>query len=380
MQDVMANMMVLPNRKLYKMDAASDFRTYYQHPIGIARITCICGRSFVVEKKLIGKGDVPDVYCNITLGRERAWRTSSVKDNLSPIWNETKDFLLSDHDRSVSIEAWDEDKGSLDADDYLGKACVSVSDLLLAGKTMEVELEQDGKRTGTYVTIHCDVLKFTVNSVSRLEEPKSDNQLAGLLTIIVTRALDLPCEKKDAASCVKITYGKQEFATKVVLDKPGSDACNPVYDEAFLVPLVVGASSHAIKMQLWNGEMALGETVIEHVDLVATPNQTLSMRRQVVGETTIEFSVSLMGVLDAGEEPLVVSDAPTSAVPAKDTIRISIVSGRGFQIKKRLLRKRRSPISIVKSLMDLVRRSGELLPIRGFPSLPSGKTNHRTIQ
>jgi len=339
MHDVMANMMVLPNRKLYKMNAASDFRTYYQHPIGVARITCMSGRNFVVEKKMIGKGDVPDVYCTITLGREQVWKTSSVKDSLSPMWNETKDFLLSDHDQVVSIEAWDEDSGSLDADDYLGKASVSVADLLLAGKTMEVELQQDGNGTGTYVKLHCEVLEFTVDSVSRLDEPKNDNQLAALLSIIVTRAFDLPCKKEDAASCVKIVYGNQEFVTGVVIDKPGYDACNPVYDKAFLVPLAVGASSHAIKMQLWNGEMVLGETVIEHADILAAPSQALLMRQEVVGETSIEFSISLMGVPDAGQEPLIASERPPSAASAKDTVRISIVSGRGFQIKRRPFKK-----------------------------------------
>ena len=338
MQDVMANMMVLPYRKLYKMDAASDFRMYYQGPVGVARITCVTGRGFVVEKKLIGKDDVPDVYCTIALGQEQVWKTSSIKDNLSPIWNEAKDFLLSDNDQIVSIEAWDEDSGTLDADDYLGKASVSVADLLLAGKTMEVELQRDGNITGT-VTLHCEVFKFTASSLSLLEGPKNENQLAGLLTIIVTRALDLPCEKKDAASCVKIIYGSQEFSTGVVVDEAGCDGCNPVYDAAFLVPLAVGDSSHAIKMQVWNGDTKLGETVIQHGDLVASPNQTLMERRKVVGETAIEFSVSLMGVPDVGQEPVIIADAPISGVPAKDTVRISIVSGRGFQVKSRRLKK-----------------------------------------
>ncbi|KAI2506642.1 Synaptotagmin-like mitochondrial-lipid-binding domain [Fragilaria crotonensis] len=340
MQGVMADMMVLPHRKLYKMNPASDFRTFCQRPIGVARITCVRGRGFRVEKKMMGKHDVPDVYCSVQLGCEPAWKTSTVKDNLSPEWNETCDFLLSDNDQIVSLEAWDQDKGTLDSDDHLGTACLSVADLLLAGKTREVELQQKGKATGAFVTIHCDVLKFATSNVARFDEPKNENQLVGLLAVVVTRASDLPCEKKSAATCVKITYGSQVFMTGVVIDEPGYDPCNPVFDKAFRIPLRAGAPSDTvILMQLMNGEGVLGETVIQHADLSAAPNQTLMERRKVVGDGSIEFSVSLLGVPKPGQEPLiarpVAEPSSSSADPPRETVRISIVSGRGFTVRKR---------------------------------------------
>lgn len=339
MQGVIAGMMVLPHRKLYKMDAGSDFRTYCQHPIGVARITCVRGRGFQVEKRVMGKNDIPDVYCNIQLGCEQVWKSSTAKDNLAPEWNETYDFLLCDNDQIVSVEAWDEDNGTLDSDDYLGTACASVADLLLAGKTLEVELQQKGKKTGAFVTLHCDVCKFTTSTIARFDEPKNDTQLTGLLAIVVTRATDLPCEKKTAASCVKVTYGSQVFMTGVVIDEPGYDPCNPVFDKAFRVPLRAGAPSDSvILMQLMNGNQVLGETVIQHADLTAAPNQTLMERRKVVGEGCIEFSVSLMGVANVGEEMSVrPAAAPTTSTagPAKESVRVSIVSGRGFTVRKR---------------------------------------------
>ena len=340
MQGVMADMMVLPHRKLYKMNPASDFRTYCQHPIGVARITCVRGRGFCVEKKMMGKHDVPDVFCSIQLGCEPVWKTSTVKDNLSPEWNETYDFVLSDNDQIVSLEAWDEDNGTLDSNDHLGTARLSVADLLLAGKTIEVELQQKGKATGAFVTIHCDVLKFSSSNLAHFDEPKNENQLAGLLAIVVTRATDLPCEKKSAATCVKITYGSNVFVTGVVIDEPGYDPCNPVFDKSFRVPIRAGAPSNGvILMQLMNGAHVLGEAVIQHAELAAAPNQTLMERRKVVGDGCIEFSIALFGLPTTDREPL--SDRPatapssTSAGTPGETVRVSIVSGHGFTVKKR---------------------------------------------
>ena len=342
MQEVLASMVVLPYRMMYKMDLGSDFREFYQHPVGVARITCVRGRGFIVEKKMLGKGDVPDVYCNIKLGCEQVWKTSTVKDNLSPEWNESKDFLLSDNDQIISLEAWDEDKGPLDSDDYLGTARVTVGEFLLAGKTMEVELQQDQQGTGAFVTLHCDMCRFTTTDLSGLERPKNANQLGGLLTVIVTRALDLPLNKKDAASFVKVTHGSQEFVTGVVVDAPGYDATNPVYDIAFRVPLTAGTAKSAVKLQLMNGDKVLGETVVEHADLVAAPNMTVMECRKVVGDASIEFCVSLVAVPGPGQEPPVILAASSSIdtpVATKDTVRVSIVSGRGFQIKKRFMKK-----------------------------------------
>ena len=96
---IIASVMVLPNRLMFKMDAGSDYREAFVPPIGIARITAVSGRGFQVQKVLIGKDDIPDVYLNIQLSTEKVFTTSVQKNNLEPEWNETADFLLSDTDQ-----------------------------------------------------------------------------------------------------------------------------------------------------------------------------------------------------------------------------------------------------------------------------------------
>ena len=68
LQDVLASMIVLPERMLYKMDPACSFLDIYRKPLGIACIKIESGRGFVVEKRALRKDDIPDCYCNVTLG------------------------------------------------------------------------------------------------------------------------------------------------------------------------------------------------------------------------------------------------------------------------------------------------------------------------
>jgi hypothetical protein len=70
-------------------------------------------------------------------------------------------FFLSHIDQTINIHAWDEDNGSLDPDDDLGTANISVGNILLAGKSMSVELQQNHKGTGAFVALRCNVCELT---------------------------------------------------------------------------------------------------------------------------------------------------------------------------------------------------------------------------
>lgn len=344
MQEVLASMVVLPFRMMYKMDPVCDYRDFYQHPVGVARITLVRGRGFVVEKKTFGKDDIPDVYCNIKLGSEKVWKTPVIKNHLEPEWNETSDFLLCDNDQIVSLEAWDEDNGALDADDFLGIANITVGEILLAGKTIEVELQQDHKGTGAFVTLHCEICKLTLQNLDSLKGPSVPNELSGLCTVVVTKAFDLPLDKKDAASFVKVTCAGQEFLTGVVVDAVGYDAINPEYDIAFRTPLIGTTKDQTVKMELMNGTAKLGEIVITQADLAAAKNQTISERRPVGdGGAALEFLVSLAGVsAGTGVDKSSPASLPSSPVKAAakgsggtESVRIGIISGHGFKVQKK---------------------------------------------
>ena len=56
------------------------------------------------------------------------------------------------------MEVFDEDSGRRDKDDYLGTARVTVGKIILAGGTQDVEIEDEGKPTGRFITIKCELI------------------------------------------------------------------------------------------------------------------------------------------------------------------------------------------------------------------------------
>lgn len=365
-KDSIKSIMVLPKRMTAKIDPGCDVRDALVKPVGIARITAKSGRGFVIEKRVGLKDDIPDAYLNVKLG-DQLWKTSVQKDNLSPVWNETADFMLSDRDQILDVHAWDEDTGRFDSDDDLGKASLTIADILRNGKQMEVEL-QDGHNigTGAFVTLHCDVVKLKVDPKG-FDIPAPLNHLNGVLIIIVTKAFDLPLSKKEAESFVKVKYGSQEFETGMVVDYPGIDCLNPDYDMTFQVPItreIAEKNYSDIEFELWNGikkPYKLGSIKIPHMTLLAAPENTITETRSVIGDgPMLEFKVSLLAtdrfhrksVLSTLTKGLNHKPTSESITESKNEltplieanqlvkkVRITMMGGQGFKVRKRKFHK-----------------------------------------
>jgi len=365
-KDCIAGVMVLPARMTFKMDVNCDYRDAFVPPEGVARLTAIRGRGFEIEKALVGKDDIPDCYLKVTIGN-KTWTTSVVKDNLSPEWLETGDFMLSDKDQIVRVEAWDEDTGAFDTDDFLGQCEFTVTELMLAGKTKEFELLDDNNvGVGAFVTLHCEISKFVVDPRS-YSVPPADNHLGGLFTVMVTKALNLPLKKEDCESFVKIKYGKEELLTGIVThlpDYPYIDALNPVYDVGYVIPItkeMVEAGIPDVTFELtnsWAKQTLLGSLTIPHSEILGAKDNVIKETRQI-GSAKLEFQVSVHGFDEPAKfDPAKVvrsstistrASALVSGEPALQEesevqqVKVTIVSGQGFKIKKKKLRKNDVP-------------------------------------
>lgn len=339
----LSSMMVLPQRMVYKIDPTKSFIDIHTPPKNVARVTLVRGRGFEVEEKLIGKNDIPDVYVNLTLG-DRDYRSSVVDDSCEPVWNESFDFLLADEDQVLSLHAWDRDSGALDADDDLGSAKVSIGDLLLAGKRKTVPLLVHGRERGAELDLLVEIVPLCEN-LDCLSTTKA-NSIVGMLDIIVTQAFDLDVTKTNAY--VKVRYDKHTLYTSAVVDAPGIDTVNPVFDAAFCIQLApTGNIQSDVTLELWNGTKLLGSTSVEFEELEAADHRRILDRRSVAGKTKLEFCVTLRGVsresTTSTPTPSLAAAAHTSTEPAKSDglgkVRLTAVSGRGFRIQKGFLRR-----------------------------------------
>jgi hypothetical protein len=355
----LAAMVVLPNRMLYKMDLASSYLDTYHAPLGIARITLVEGRGFVPEKRSLRGVDIPDVYCLTTVGYSDVWKTSTIKNSLTPKWNECADFLFTDHQQIIKIQAWDEDTGTLDPDDFLGDSKISVGELLLRGRSMETQLYVDGKESGAYVTLGCELLEWTSDLTSFQRSPDEHNTLCGLMTIIVTRAFNIPVELVKAASYVKVTHGENVFFTSQVDHYPGIDAINPQYDCAFHIPLTPKSANATddVVFALYNNQDLLGTMNVTKESITSAPENTITERRPIgEGGASLEFRVSLQGLkekvsrvtlpavpsmeIDRSLPPMKPEEEEVPSEPKPiGTVRVTAVRGRGFKVQKRFMKK-----------------------------------------
>jgi hypothetical protein len=371
---------VLPNRRLYKMNSSNNYLDTYQPPLGVARITLRTGRGFIIEKRLLGRDDIPDVYLNITLGAgPEKWKTKTIQDDCNPTWNEVGEFCLFDHEQMLRVHAWDEDEGPLDPDDDLGFATVSIGELLLAPqRTMELPLimSKDEEETNNFVTLSCDICEWTTDLQSLKDESTTTihNSNCGLLVIIINHAFDLPLEQKTASTYVKVTYGGKAFESKMIYDCPGWDSLNPIYDSAFTIPITPDmprGDDAVVQLDLINaGEdqtAILGSTSVTFGSLKRHPNNTLTERRPM-GDygASLEFRVSLSGVKNGEssrtdiEEMSALSpgtSSPTRPLPSSPSryingpgkrldfeeeqepigmVRVTVVHGRGLKIREEL--------------------------------------------
>jgi hypothetical protein len=286
--DILAASMVLPNRVVAPLVENVDYRDIFAPQYkGFARVRLHSGRGFQIQKatRPFGKEDIPDVYVKMRAGVEKFFKSSVCKDNCNPVWDpdeECHDFLICAYrDQILEMQAWDEDTGTLDTNDLLGKAYVTLGQIMLEADRdglFEVELWEDGKKgknrtsTGQYITISMEKVPFTtkdLSSMSRLaldqyrskkdfekmsarEQKKCDKKegkrVVGLATVLVSHAVNLPFAKEEEANTfVKVYTGTGPGRKEIGVTPPVPNSLNPQYMTPISLPLTAATMKERIK-------------------------------------------------------------------------------------------------------------------------------------
>jgi hypothetical protein len=126
------------------------------------RITLVKAHGFRTQRFrrfLRKKDDVADPYCVIRYGSNPSpWRSQTVKNNLSPTWDEQKDFPFINHGQIINIEVFDDNSDRRRKDDQLGTARVTVGKIFLAGGSLDIEIKRYERATGIFVTLQCELV------------------------------------------------------------------------------------------------------------------------------------------------------------------------------------------------------------------------------
>jgi Ca2+-dependent lipid-binding protein len=295
LQSIMASMLVLPNRFLVKLDVTNDWFKTYQPPLGIIRFTIESATNIGEDKgkkgffkKLIH--DVPDSYATVTLGEK--FKTKSTENTRDPKWDETHDFLLSDHDQKIFVEIWDSDTTS---DDLMGAASVAVRDILLQGGTHVLALVHGGNEVEGRVKVHGKFHEFVADPASLSSQEPGTH---GLLTILIAGVKNIKGDRTKLKPSVAVKWGAAAFRTSIQSDSPGTDVQNPNYDVAFTVPLtssVTVSGSEPLRITLMDGETEVGSAQVSLDTVLAAPDLTFSKFHVLEDGATIRAAVIIRG-------------------------------------------------------------------------------------
>jgi len=309
-QSILASMLVLPNRMLTTLLVENDFCQTYKEPPGIARVTVVKGNNFRPEAGFLRK-DVPDIYVKTKFGAFDPWQTSVQHNKTDPVWNERKDFVFSDDDQVIKVEAWDED--TFNPDDRVGTASGTVGQFLLDDdglKTLKLA-DKDGAPIDGDITLQVEAYKC-VQDLSSFELPDFEGNehndcICGFMIILVGKGIDIPVPKT-YSTFVKVEWGpSQNFVTAPITDAPGIDATNPSYDTPFLIPLtqelIKSNKEHDVVFTVMNSfegdETELGTTSVTFDSIMESSTKTITGdKEESIGDEGLKlrYQVSLRGL------------------------------------------------------------------------------------
>ena len=294
----------LPNRSIYQVSSnypkggpSQLFYDTYTKPLGILRLWIESGKGFVIERRLLASDDIPDVYCNITMGADSSsntiidtnsvWKTPTIPNDCNPVWLSSdgevlgivRDFLVWDFQQQITIHAWDEDDLPFDPDDDLGSVTISVQDLLVpsssssstatnnAQKTFstkratttticnddnadgkhrkELPLRYEGRKTGSSISVACQFGEWAIKhgstpSLDRITT-KSSTVMNGMLIVLVSRVLNLTAVQnqklKLKAMFVRMIFRGKTYDASPIVNSNGDDGdSNSAYCGEFNAP------------------------------------------------------------------------------------------------------------------------------------------------
>ncbi|EPE26535.1 C2 (Calcium/lipid-binding, CaLB) [Glarea lozoyensis ATCC 20868] len=305
---IINSMLVLPNRLMIKLDATSDYFKTQIYPLGILRLTVEKASGFAEEKQSASKRFLskitrasPDTYCNVSVGAETTWRTSTKNNTTNPSWNEVHDFVVTDMNQCITVDLMDHDVGS---DDQIGLAVTTVKDILLTGGKQELSMVHKEQPIDGSVSLSCKFYHFAPdNSSFSASDHSGEGRLCGIATIMIAGVLGIPGRREELNPSVVVTWGeKHRFQTAMKTDAPGTDISNPSFDQSFRIPYsadMVSGGGQSFRIALMNKKDEVGSIDIPLSDVLSAPDMIVQNNFGVGGGAAVRASISLRGLTAA---------------------------------------------------------------------------------
>ena len=289
MKNVIASMLVLPNRYIYKLtDSVDYFRCYYP-PAGVMFLSIVKGRGFGKEKKMGLVKQLPDLYCRATFGL-RMMKTATEMNNLRPEWNTTQGFIISELEQPMELKCYDRD--TVSRDDLVGTITLTARQLLQEEEKWYRFHEVHETNIGRRGEIYLGAQLFVFQDAS-LPIPGPC-----VVSVLIDRAENLPSKTKQAVC--KVRVGTQEaLETPAVVRPPepivGVDPANPIWNFSFDV-LCESIEGTSVTLEVFDNRVPLGHANVTKEELERGPERCVEKVFKLRGKVTLRAKIIVRGL------------------------------------------------------------------------------------
>ncbi|CAF4573725.1 unnamed protein product, partial [Rotaria sp. Silwood2] len=190
--DIIASMMVLPNRQV--LPFVKDI------PIGYLRCSNLQGvvRAFILEAKDLINADIvgkSDPYVKVKVPGSIEYRTKTIDNTLNPEWNEIFEFVVEQYESdSIEFEVYDEDLGK---NDFIGRAQLRLN-TLVDNDDINTDVKQGSLNVGLqYFSLTKQKSALEIIERKNNVMIKREKLSKALLVCYIDRCLNLPRSKKN---------------------------------------------------------------------------------------------------------------------------------------------------------------------------------------
>lgn len=306
LKKVIASMIVLPNRFLYKLSNSVDYFDVYQPPIGVMRVTIERGRNFTKEKKLGMIKATPDLYCRATFGLDEV-KTDVQMNNLEPVWNKSKEFIISDLEQPFQLKCYDKD--TLSSDDLAGSFVLTAQQLL--ENEAKWYLFQDN--VSDKIALKGEI--FVSAQLFVFKPPEEPIYGKCILSVLVDRAENLPPDTRGAACRVIVGSSKKKIVSEtpqIVRPPepiPGIDPVNPVWNFSFEY-LIDDHTTADVLLDVVDGRKPLGQVRISAAQLEEKDSNVCGGKFSISCGGTLRAKVITRGLVPEKPPPRATVEMP----------------------------------------------------------------------
>ncbi|XP_074624645.1 extended synaptotagmin-2-like isoform X1 [Acropora palmata] len=314
--DVVASIVVLPNKITVPLTNIDPYELKYPLPDGVLRIEVLEAKDLIKKDIGVFKKGSSDPYVVLRVGA-KTFRTKTKDSTLNPVWNEVFEaFVDNSHGQKIKISVFDEDKAS--DDESLGTVEADISTIAQQGN-VDLWLPLENVESGQ-LNLRCTWFSLTSNPEDLSPPDKvvegDETSASAALFVKLDSAKNLPvtnAARGTTSAFCKLTVGNVTFKSKTI-----QDSVSPVWEEPFRF-LIHDPKYQELDIEIFDSqkEKSIGKLEFSLAQLTKSDDMTMEQHFPLKGSghnSTLTCKVTLKAMFtqddDTSDEDETDTDEP----------------------------------------------------------------------